>query len=68
MITIFKKKVVQKILTEVDDDKRKSVEEWTEKEVTKWTKQSEYEDELDKVKSRKAKQKNLIKKGIKKFE
>ncbi len=54
-------------MLEATEDKRKDVENWIEKQITRWSKKSNFTDELTGTKSRKDKRNEFIKKGIKKF-
>ena len=67
LIKTLKKKILQKIMLEVKEDKHTDVENWIEKQITKWSKKSNFVDEITGTKSRKDKRNELIKKGIKKF-
>ena len=58
---------LQKIMLEVTEEKHIDVEDWIEKQVTKWSKKSNFLDEITGTKSRKDKRNEFIKKGIKKF-
>ena len=54
-------------MLEATEDKRKDAEKWIEKQITRWSKKSNFEDELFDSKSLKDKRDEIIKKGIKKF-
>ena len=67
LIKTLKKKILQKIMLEVKEDSRTDVKNWIEKQVTNWTKKSNFVDEITGTKSRKDKRNEFIEKGIKKF-
>ncbi len=67
LIKTLKKRILKKIMLEATEDKRKDVENWIEKQITKWSKKSNFADELFDSKSLKDKRDEFIKKGIKKF-
>ena len=67
MIGIFRAKVLSKIMREVDKSKKEKIELWLDKQMDQWIKNSNFDKEFNKVKSRKEKQNKMIEKGIKKF-
>ena len=67
MIEIFRAKVLSKIMKKADKSKKEKIELWLDQQMDQWMKNSNFDKEFNKVKSRKEKQNQIIEKGIKKF-
>ena len=59
--------VLSKIMKVADKSKKEKIELWLDKQMDQWLKNSNFDKDFNKVKSRKEKQNKIIEKGIKKF-
>ena len=71
MVSVIKKRITNTIISKVKENKQVAhpavIESWVNNQIEEWMQEPEFIKELNKIKSRRDKQFNLIKKGTEKF-